>query len=531
MPLLQNSTMTDTGTGGSKVKVENPTGNYNATQQVSNSNNGNKKVATSTAKTPTTATATAANANKKKTYKTYNYSSGSGSGEAVETPETPQEDNKSKNYQAYLDYLDKIYRNEFEGSKDSNNTYKTEANKNLDKAAKQWKTTYANNNALLDQLAAQNSQREANTNNAIATAYQNAINNANEYYNNLMGTYNRSMGYIDQGFNEGKTTSAQARDEAIQLAAQLYSMGEASQNQQTEKDLRSQYISYMNGMKNMNQQLASQGINGGASETAMLGALNGYESNRTSLDEARLAALGVLRQQQMQSDSQAQQTYLNALADLISQRTNQQLGVENTRSSGEQAYANMRTDAENTRGSNTIAAQNNFQNWAADLTGQRTNNSNTYANAVTGIANDRNTVDANYQNAYQSALQSRSDNYSSAAYSNIIDNMSKENKAITLPKEASNTTKKEKKAKEKKKEKKEAKKSTTKTTFTTSSTSSGKTKDTTSKSKSSTSSKSKSTTSNTKKSNTTSNTKSNTSSKKTTSKKDTDSKKKTSKKK
>ena len=526
--------MTDTGSGGANAKVQNPTGNYNATQQISNSNNGAKKVATSTSKTPTTATATAANANKKKTYKTYNYSSGSGSGEEAETPETPQEDNKSKNYQAYLDYLDKIYRNEFEGSKDSNNTYKTQAEKNLDQAAKQWADTYANNNALLDQLAAQNSQREANTNNAIATAYQNAINNANEYYNNLMGTYNRSMGYIDQGFNEGKTTSAQARDEAIQLAAKLYEMGEASQNQQTEKDLKNQYISYMNGMKNMNQQLAAQGINGGASETALLGALNGYEANRTSLDEARLAAMGVLRQQQMESDSQAQQTYLNALANLISQRTNQQLGVENTRSSGEQAYAGMKTDAENTRGSNTIAAQNNFQNWAADLTGQRTNNSNTYANAVTGLANDRNTVGSNYQNAYQSALQSRSDNYSSAAYSNVIDNMSKDNKSVTLPKEASNTTKKEKKAKEKKKEKKAAKKSSSKTTFSTSSTSSGTTKDTSSKSKSSTSSKSKSTSSSKSKSNTTSNTKSNTSTKKTTtssSKKNTDSKKKTTKKK
>lgn len=505
--------MTDTGTGGSKIKVENPTGNYNATQQVSNSNNGNKKVATSTSKTPTTATSTAANANKKRTY-TYSNNS-SGSGEAVETPETPQEDNKSKNYQAYHDYLDKIYRNEFEGSKDSNNTYKTEANKNLDKAAKQWKTTYANNNALLDQLAAQNSQREANTNNAIATAYQNVINNANEYYNNLMGTYNRSMGYIDQGFNEGKTTSAQARDEAIQLAAKLYEMGEATQNQQTEKDLKNQYISYMNGMKNMNQQLAAQGINGGASETALLGALNGYEANRASLDEARLAAMGVLRQQQMESDSQAQQTYLNALANLISQRTNQQLGVENTRSSGEQAYAGMKTDAENTRGSNTIAAQNNFQNWAADLTGQRTNNSNTYANAVNGLANDRNSVAANYQNAYQSALQSRSDNYSSAAYSNIIDNMSKDNKAVTLPKDSSNTTKKEQKAKDKKKAKKEAKK-TTKTNnkqdeqaAKTASTSAKKS------SLSSKSSSSKKTTSNSK-SNTTSNTKSNTSSKKTT---------------
>lgn len=507
--------MTDTGTGGSKVKVENPTGNYNATQQVSNSNNGNKKVATSTAKTPTTATATAANANKKKTYKTYNYSSGSGSGEAVETPETPQEDNKSKNYQAYLDYLDKIYRNEFEGSKDSNNTYKTQAEKNLDQAAKQWADTYANNNALLDQLAAQNSQREANTNNAIATAYQNAINNANEYYNNLMGTYNRSMGYIDQGFNEGKTTSAQARDEAIQLAAKLYEMGEASQNQQTEKDLKNQYISYMNGMKNMNQQLAAQGINGGASETALLGALNGYEANRTSLDEARLAAMGVLRQQQMESDSQAQQTYLNALANLISQRTNQQLGVENTRSSGEQAYAGMKTDAENTRGSNTIAAQNNFQNWAADLTGQRTNNSNTYANAVTGLANDRNTVGSNYQNAYQSALQSRSDNYSSAAYSNIIDNMSKENKAVTLPKTSSNTTTAEKKAATKKKAQKETKKTTkanNKQDEQAAKIASATAKKSSSSSKSSSSKK---TTSNSK-SKTTSNAKSNTSTKKTT---------------
>lgn len=256
-------------------------------------------------------------------------------------------------------------------------------------------------NDYYNRMSQANKDKEAATLDAISNAYNNQMGNAGEYYNNVLATYNRSMDYIAQGFNEGKLTSQQARDAAIQLAQELYDMGEATQNRQTERGLKGQYISYMNGLKNLNQRLAAQGINGGASETAQLSALNGYEANRTDLQEARLAALGALRQTQMQSDSEANQTYLAKLADLIVNRTNQQLGVENTRSQGEYNYSNMKNSAESERGSQLVNANNNFQNWAANLEGNYANMYQTAQNNFQDWANQLQSNKANMtQNAY-----------------------------------------------------------------------------------------------------------------------------------
>ena len=354
-------------------------------------------------------------------------------------------------------------------------------------------------NNYYNNMKSENASREAATLDAINAAYDAIMANAGEYYNNVLGTYNRSMDWVNQGFNQGKQATMDARDEAIQLAQQLYEMGEQTQNRQAERGLNSQYVSYMQGLRNLNQKLASQGINGGASETSMLGALNGYESNRTDIEEARLAALGLLRQQQMQSSSEAQQSYLAKLADLIQNRTTNQLGVENTRAQGEYNYANMKNSAESNKGDQMVTAQNNFQNWAANLesnyanmnqnattnarnwnadtnsneanwnqnlinnarswdtdaTNMASTNNNTYTNNSYNLANAQNDQAANYASMQNSAAAVRNDAMNSAAYIAALQGLAEKN--VDYDSKMNSKTKKEKEKEAKKKAEKKAK--------------------------------------------------------------------------
>jgi hypothetical protein len=445
---INNRLVMQTDTGGSSNVGAGKTNNtkdklvrYNtpttktttATTTAANTNAAAKK--TSTAKTATTATtANTSNTANKKTYYNYSrpsysgYSGYSGYSSGSSTAQAPAENHLAANINNYINSANDIFKNEYNTMMQNATDYNTAALQNLAAAENQYNTAYGTNKSLLDALEAQNKQREQSVLNTISSAYSNQLGNANTYYQNVLDAYNRSMNLVNQGFDEGNDATQRARDEAIELAAQIYQMGEDSQNRETEKALQSQYGSYMKGMRNMNQLLAAQGINGGASETAMLNALNGYESNRASLYDTKLAALGQLRQTQMQSDSEAQMNYLNKLADLISERTSNSLGVENTRGQGEYNYANMKNSAESERSSNTTTAQNNFQNWASNLTGQRTSNENAYAQALLDLANAKNDVGYNSTSMSNAAAQGASDNAIAMQPAVTNENNTKKNK-------------------------------------------------------------------------------------------------------
>ena len=467
MPYLAGNRITmqtDTG-GGNPDKANNKNVQYTSPYRTTSTVKTTTPVAstaksTSTgAKTATTSTAATNTAQAKKKYYTYNksgYSGGYSGGGYSSGSSSQQTDEAAKkanaNYNAVLKLLNQTADKETAALTNNANDYTTAANQNLAAAEQQYNAAYNNNIAALSALEAQNAQRETNTMNAINAAYNAIMGNANEYYNNVLGTYNRSMDLVNQGFDEGNAATARARDEAIELAAQLYEMGEATQNRETERALRGQYASYMKGMRNLNQKLAAMGYNGGATETSMLNALNGYESNRTDLNEAKLAALGALRQTQMQSDSEAQQSYLAKLADLIANRTNQQLGVEQNRSTGEYNYAGMKNDAENNRGNQTVTAQNNFQNWYADLVGQRTSNENTYASNMGNLANSKNDVAYNTAGLSNAAAQAAGNIYTNQAYTDMVNNLSS-NGASAKVQKTDKQKEKDKKAKEKEKKK------------------------------------------------------------------------------
>lgn len=423
MALNQNYAMTDSGWSGNKKITP------SSTQTQTASSTAAKKNYSTARKTPTQQTTQPAQTTQQKSTKRYyssNRSSGSGyNWTPTYNPKPAEDKSKANRWDKYLAALQNYSSQQYSGETSSADEYRQTAYANLDQAQANYQNAYNTAKANLTKLAQENAQREQNINNAIKQGYDAMMGNANEYYKNVLGTYDRSMGHVDQGYEEGRQISEDTRDEAIALAEQLYGMGEESQNRQTERDLKSQYISYMNGMKNLGQRLKAQGINGGATETTALGALNGYEGNRSDIQEARLEALGALRQQQMQSTSEAEQAYLNALANLAQSRTQNQLAVENTRASGESSYAGMKNEAESTKSNQTVTAQNNFQNWANNLTQQSNDTENNYANNLFNIANGRNTVAGTYQNAIANALANQTANAQSQAMMTALEKSNK----------------------------------------------------------------------------------------------------------
>ena len=485
--------MTDTG-GGSKQNTK--VGQYNtpntssATQKATTTNSTSNastatKTAASTAKSSTNTGTVAAPTYTSGNDSGYSYSGAGGGGGGGGAEDDGYNAATTKNY---LDNIKKLVEAQYDAQKNQAVSYKSGATKNLSNAENTWRSTYEQNAANLAALQQQNSEREAYVNqlltnyyntmtgenakreqatlSAIDDAYRALMGNANEYYQNLLGTYDRSMDFVNQGYKEGQANTTAARDEALQLAQNLYDLEAEAQQRQTEKDLRGQYISYMNGMKNLGQRLSAAGLTGGATESSMLAALNGYEQNRSDINEARLAALGQLRQTQMQSDSAAQQTYLSALANLITNRTNQQLGVESQRASQEGTYADMLNNADTQRGNQLINAQNNFQNWAndlqssyanmssnaqnnfqnwaSDLTNQTSSNNNNYAGAMAQLANDRNSVLQNYANMASQAAIDRTNTTTGSAYQSGISDLAYHNESYNSGVSSANVTNRQK---------------------------------------------------------------------------------------
>lgn len=89
-----------------------------------------------------------------------------------------------------------------------------------------------------------------------------------------------------------------AREEAYQRSAAQqktdYEYGQGQLNSAVDSALQQAYINNMMSRRTLDQQLAAQGIGGGAAETTTAGMLNNYGSSRNALETERAAQLASL---------------------------------------------------------------------------------------------------------------------------------------------------------------------------------------------------------------------------------------------
>lgn len=140
-----------------------------------------------------------------------------------------------------------------------------------------------------------------------------------------------------------------AREEAYQRSAAQqktnYEYGQGELNRATENAMQQAYINKMMSERNLAQQLAAQGLNGGASETTTAGMLNNYNNSRNALETERqnqLASLAntfqnnmaQLENQRASGDAADLSQYQTNLANLTANNANNLISLM-------QGYANM----------------------------------------------------------------------------------------------------------------------------------------------------------------------------------------------
>ena len=135
-----------------------------------------------------------------------------------------------------------------------------------------------------------------------------ALNNSyNTMQNSLKGNYNSTLGQLEQNYNTGVAGVNKQADNAQQQA----------------------YINYMMNKRDMGQQLAAQGLSGGASESALAGMYNNYGNSRNTIDSGRNDSLADLMNDWNTNQASALQAYNSQLAEMAMQKANAVQQLEN----------------------------------------------------------------------------------------------------------------------------------------------------------------------------------------------------------
>lgn len=98
-------------------------------------------------------------------------------------------------------------------------------------------------------------------------------------------------------------------------------------NVDSEQALREAYITKMQNQRDLNQRLAAQGLNGGATETTMARLANQYGNSRTDVNNTRNRSLAGINQTYAEQLASALQAYNQAMANLEMQRLNAELSL------------------------------------------------------------------------------------------------------------------------------------------------------------------------------------------------------------
>lgn len=132
----------------------------------------------------------------------------------------------------------------------------------------------------------------------------------------------------------------------------VYNQGVNQANLTSDEAARQQYIAYMQNRKNLAEQLSTNGITGGASETALNQILNSYSSNLADTEASRQNALAELANEyngnlsDLMAQLQSNQASINSQYGAMAQEdlANQKQNLLNGQISTLQAYINRQNE-------------------------------------------------------------------------------------------------------------------------------------------------------------------------------------------
>lgn len=223
-------------------------------------------------------------------------------------------------------------------------------------------------NSLAAQLQAQQERYEAQLR-AQQEAQKQAAQNA---YNNNMSALEAAYTKRLAGLDDNLATTNNA-------LASSYGNSRDSLNANSEKALQEAYVNRMMNERNLRQQMNAQGLNGGASESALASLYNTYGNSRNNINNATMDSLRSLEETYNNNIANARQNYNNAMSSA--------------------ADSNMayRMQLENDLANNTVSSYQDLYNALGSMDG-------TYANAMINLIASQNSANADLQNTLFDAM-------------------------------------------------------------------------------------------------------------------------------
>lgn len=183
--------------------------------------------------------------------------------------------------------------------------------------------------------------------------------------------YDRSMAALNNSYNTMKNGLNSNYDSTLGQLEQNYNTGVSGVNKQADNAQQQAYINYMMNRRDMGQQLAAQGLSGGASESALAGMYNNYGNSRNTIDSGRNDSLADLMNDWNTNKASALQAYNNQLSEMEMQKANAVQQLENN-------LANLIAQAAADNYNTQFSLTNEYLNRMLDLAG----NSGSYASSV-----------------------------------------------------------------------------------------------------------------------------------------------------
>ncbi len=184
----------------------------------------------------------------------------------------------------------------------------------------------------------------------------------------LQSAYQQKLANLDSNLNATKS----------QLTSS-YNDSAKSLNDSASKALQEAYISRMMSEKKLPMQLSAQGINGGATESAVASLMNNYGNARNNIETSRQDNLRQLEAAYNNNMANAMQSYNDAV------------------SSAADANMSYRMQLENDLANNTVGSYQNLYNALANMDGN-------YVNAMSNYVANQADRSANLQYALQKQI-------------------------------------------------------------------------------------------------------------------------------
>lgn len=204
---------------------------------------------------------------------------------------------------------------------------------------------------------------------------------------------------IKQQWDDALAASQQYYDNGIGQLGNIYSSGADQANLNADEMARQQYILYKQNKNRLAEQLSTNGITGGASETALNSILNSYSANLSENEAARQAALASLKNE-----------YQSGMSDLLGQLQQNQANINSQ-------YGQLqRDDLANQRAQLAEAQKSAFESYLENKSANSVNNWNAKVSANIQAKNPRfvytdNNGRLHYTNSQTTAATAKAQGY------------------------------------------------------------------------------------------------------------------------